>query len=466
MAEAGLTPPRRGPPGAGRHDDALPDPAAPASRASDAARSPGLPAVPAAAVDPDGSELDPGAAPDGTAPASASVSTMWIEPGRCETIFEVPDPLPARGYAWVDAHSEAPREWVATVERLTGVTILEEHLSDAENPAHPSYFDSTRDYEMIVFRGLAVRPEPALDDVIRIRTRPTVFFLFARCIVCVHAADSRQIPALRLRLLEAGRFRHRLPARPEELMLRILNGMVDRYLELRQPLTEQLETWQRELLDPRRPFHDWVSLLESRRQLRKLENLSEEQLDALQEWRDERLDRRGGDEERRADWADAIDDRARSHPQEPSAPPLPALSDAHEVRVNDLVEHIERVRGHARRLESTVESAVQLHFSATAHRTNQIMQTLTVITAIFMPLTLITGIFGMNFEVMPGIHSPAGFWWTIGAMGAIALGLVAIFRTRRYLAETGPRGAAGRRRRRSVQAARDPAATPGADTNA
>jgi Mg2+ and Co2+ transporter CorA len=91
---------------------------------------------------------------------------------------------------------------------------------------------------------------------------------------------------------------------------------------------------------------------------------------------------------------------------------------------------------------------VQLHFSATAHRTNQIMRTLTVLTAIFMPLTLITGIFGMNFEVMPGIHSPSGFWWTMGTMAFIALGLVTFFRARRYLEETGLRSGDARRRRR------------------
>jgi Mg2+ and Co2+ transporter CorA len=295
---------------------------------------------------------------------------------------------------------------------------------------------------MIVFRGLAFRPETHVAEPIRIRTRPTVFFLFPRCVVSVRPADSAQIPALRARLLEAGRYKQRLPSRPEELMLRILNGMVDRYLDLRQPLTEQLEHWQRELLDPRRPFRDWVALLESRRQLRKLENLSEEQLDALQEWRDERLDRRGGSDEAHGDWADATTGAG-----EPPPTAMPPLSDALEVRVNDLVEHIERVLGHARRLETSVESAVQLHFSATAHRTNQIMRTLTVLTAIFMPLNLITGIFGMNFDVLPGIHSPTGFWWTMATMAVIALGLVVFFRTRRYLEETGLRGGVGRRRR-------------------
>jgi Mg2+ and Co2+ transporter CorA len=372
------------------------------------------------------------------------VRVSWIEPGRCTTLDAIPGVLPERGYAWVDAHFEAPRAWLPAVERLTGTQVLEEHLSDAENPTHPSYFDSTRDYEMIVFRGLAFLPQSALDEPIRIRTRPTVFFLFPRCVVSVRPADSHQVPALHKRLRDAVASRQRLPSRPEELMLRILNGMVDRYLDLRQPLTDQLEYWQRELLDPRRPFRDWVSLLEARRQLRRLENLSEEQLDALQEWRDERLDRHGGSDERESDWADALDGAAGA----PGQTGLPALSEALEVRVNDLVEHIERVRNHAHRLETAVESAVQLHFSATAHRTNQIMRTLTVITAIFMPLTLITGIFGMNFEVMPGIHSAAGFWWTMGGMAFVAVGLFAIFRTRRYIEETGVRNALGVRRDR------------------
>ncbi|MEI7443993.1 MAG: magnesium transporter CorA family protein [Burkholderiales bacterium] len=383
------------------------------------------------------SDLDTGAPP---------VTLLWVAPGRCESMVaaEAPafDALPERGFVWIDAHHESPREWVATAERLTGASILDEHLSDAENAAHPSYFDSTRDYEMIVFRGLAFRPEADAHEPIRIRTRPTVFFLFPRCVVSVRPADSRQVPALRRRLLDAARFKQRLPSRPEELMLRVLNGMVDRYLELRQPMTDQLETWQRELLDPRTPFRDWVSLLEARRQLRKLENLSEEQLDALQEWRDERLDRHGGHAEHGHDWGDSTEEG----PVGPAA--LPALTDALEVRVNDLVEHIERVRNHAHRLETSVESAVQLHFSATAHRTNQIMRTLTVLTAIFMPLTLITGIFGMNFEVMPGTHSPAGFWWTMGAMATIAIGLVSFFRYRRYLESSGLRGGSARGRRR------------------
>jgi len=56
-----------------------------------------------------------------------------------------------------------------------------------------------------------------------------------------------------------------------------------------------------------------------------------------------------------------------------------------------------RTNGQRRRVPGSAESAVQLHFSALAHRTNQVLRTMMVITAVFAPLTLITGVFGVNF---------------------------------------------------------------------
>jgi Mg2+ and Co2+ transporter CorA len=74
-----------------------------------------------------------------------------------------------------------------------------------------------------------------------------------------------------------------------------------------------------------------------------------------------------------------------------------------------------------------------MHFSALGHRTNDIMRTLTVLTAIFMPLNLVTGIFGMNFDFIPLIHASTGFWVTMGIMAAIAVGLGSYFWRKRYL---------------------------------
>lgn len=191
-------------------------------------------------------------------------------------------------------------------------------------------------------------------------------------------------------------------------MLRLLNAMVDQYLALRQPLTGQIDRWQRALLNPRSPFNDWSALLDARIELRKLDHLCEGQRDAMQELRDYLVD--------------SMDSAQNSR-----------TKDLMLVRINDVMEHITRVLAHAQRLESTIESAVQIHFSAMAHRTSEIMRTLTVITALFMPLTLITGIFGMNFVEMPLLRDNAGFWITIGFMVLIVIGLLLFFWRKRYL---------------------------------
>ena len=107
------------------------------------------------------------------------------------------------------------------------------------------------------------------------------------------------------------------------------------------------------------------------------------------------------------------------------------------IRGRDVLEHIDRVVQHVRRLEHSTETAVQMHFNVQSNRTNDIMRTLTALTAIFLPLNLIAGIFGMNFEFMPWLHQATAFWWTLGSMGLIAVGLGLYFWRKRYLARTG-----------------------------
>ena len=223
------------------------------------------------------------------------------------------------------------------------------------------------------------------------------FFNFDRLLVTVRAADSRSVAQVKARFVNLP---GKTPQSPDDLMQRLLSAMVDHYLELREPLAQRLDEWQHLLLDPRKPFRDWAKLLESRQQIHRLQSLSEEQRDAVQEWRDYRI-------------AD--------------------LSPATHARFADIVEHIERVLSHARTIEHQAESAVQLYFAAMSHRTTEIMRLLTLITAIFMPLTLITGIFGMNFEFIPGLHKSYGFWLSVAGMIGVVVGMLAYFRHKRWL---------------------------------
>lgn len=318
---------------------------------------------------------------------------LWkIEPGKVAALLAPGAGLPDEGFAWLDIPHDEVGEMQAEVLRLTGVHLFEVHVADAKNMAHPSFFDSTDAYEIVVFRGLA--PASTVDAIV---TRPTTFFNFERLLVTVRPTDSRSVAMVKSRFVNLP---GKAPQSPDDLMQRLLSAMVDHYLDLRQPLAGRLDEWQRLLLDPRKPFHDWASLLDSRRQIRVLQNLSEEQRDAVQEWRDYRI-------------AD--------------------LSQAMNARFADIVEHIERVLNHARTIERQAESAVQLYFAAMSHRTTDIMRLLTLITAIFMPLTLITGIFGMNFEFIPGLHKAYGFWVSLGVMACVVVGMVAYFRHKRWL---------------------------------
>lgn len=359
------------------------------------------------------------------------MQTIHVLPDRCDLLVE-PAACPAGGFLWLDAmHGEVhadPETFRSRVEQLTGARIYDLHLQDAINLQHPSFFDGAQDYDMLVFRKLAPGEAAPLAEVEQrdprkralqeIITRPITFFVFERVLVTVRNEHSKTIDQMRTRLLaergarpplngERVLDKQRLPTRPDELMLRLLNGMVDRYLDLRQPLTDRLERWQRELLDPRRPFSDWQALLDARIEIRRLENLCEEQLDALQELRDSYLD----------------------------STPEPQQSDAYLIRVADVIEHIKRVLSHAQRLENTIETAVQLHFSATTHRTNQVVRLLTVITAVFAPLTLLAGIWGMNFERIPFAHHPHGFGITVASMVVIGLMLWLIFWVNRFLSD-------------------------------
>ncbi|MDF3839056.1 magnesium transporter CorA family protein [Cupriavidus basilensis] len=377
----------------------------------------------------------------------------------------------AARFVWVDTPIEevstAAAAWRDSVQALTGAPVLDLHLIDATNPSHPSYFDTTHAYDMVIFRKLtfetsrliaeagdAAAPPAAagprlstgtgaipkarryapgfLPALAKIDTQPVTFLVFDNVLLTVRPAQSRTIDQVRQRLLDLcqaprqptrpngnGALVHgiRPPTRPEDMMLRLLNAMVDRYLDLRAPLTRQLDRWQRALLNSRRSFSSWEGLLDARIELRRLEHLCEEQRDALQEFRDSLLDNSYSNEsEGQADTA--------------------GRDEALLVRINDVMEHISRVLAHARRLEDSIESAVQIHFSAVAHRTNRTMRTLTLITALFMPLTLITGIFGMNFDRMPWLREPQGFWWSIGLMGAVVVVLAAVWALGRRLEQS------------------------------
>ena len=106
------------------------------------------------------------------------------------------------------------------------------------------------------------------------------------------------------------------------------------------------------------------------------------------------------------------------------------------MRIHDLSNHIERIQKHTARFSSAIKAAIELHFSAISNQTNENMRILAIITAVFAPLTLLTGIYGMNFEFIPGLASPHGFWIMLGLMLLTTMLLIYYF-YRRHLVGRG-----------------------------
>lgn len=293
--------------------------------------------------------------------------------------------------AFTQAEAAQTEAFVAQVQALTGVALQGLHAQDAANALHPSHYDGMPAYDIVVFRGLLpASPQKSTAKqkyrLQTIATQPVTFFIADKALITVQHGDKA--------LLAVGLDKIKGAVSPHQLMLRFLNTQVDAYLALRQPLTDQLDRWQRELLDPRRAFNDWTALLDARLELRKLESLSEEQMDALNELREAWL--------------------------EPLALPYDASEIANlRVRLTDICEHIERVLNHAKRLESSVESAIQLHFAAAAHQTNRTVRNLTILTAVFAPLTLLTGFYGMNVP-LPWQTSAHAYEWILLGMAVLA----------------------------------------------
>jgi magnesium transporter len=91
----------------------------------------------------------------------------------------------------------------------------------------------------------------------------------------------------------------------------------------------------------------------------------------------------------------------------------------------ELLEQIESDMG-------SLESASNFFFAAQTHKMNEIMKTLTIISVIFIPLTFIVGVYGMNFDNMPELRNHNGYYLVMGFMFFVVIGMVFYFKKRRW----------------------------------
>jgi len=107
------------------------------------------------------------------------------------------------------------------------------------------------------------------------------------------------------------------------------------------------------------------------------------------------------------------------------------LFDDHEF--NDVYENMERLASLCQLNQELAVDLLNTYISISSHRLNQIMRVLTIVTVIFVPLGLLAGIYGMNFENMPELHWRYGYFAVIGIMLGVVVTLITILRKKKWL---------------------------------
>ena len=186
---------------------------------------------------------------------------------------------------------------------------------------------------------------------------------------------------------------------PDYLAYALADVIVDRYFNVLEHLGDRIEAMEEEVIERHDP--ETIQVIH---QLRR---------DALQV--------------RRAVWPlrEAISGIMRSESELIGDTLHPYLRDVHDHAVQ-VVDTVETMR-------ELVSGVMDLYLTGVSNRMNDTMKVLTIIATIFIPLSFIAGVYGMNFEWIPELSWRWGYLGALGLMAGVAVGLLTFFRRRRWI---------------------------------
>ncbi len=113
--------------------------------------------------------------------------------------------------------------------------------------------------------------------------------------------------------------------------------------------------------------------------------------------------------------------------------PFSQIAPETQTLLRDVMDHVMRIGDAIESYRELAGGLMDSYMSQISNRMNEVMKLMSIIATIMLPLSFLTGIFGMNFDVMPGVHFEHGFWGLAVAMFVVALGLLWFFRRRGIL---------------------------------
>lgn len=130
---------------------------------------------------------------------------------------------------------------------------------------------------------------------------------------------------------------------------------------------------------------------------------------------------------RKAVWP--LREMLRDLKQETSAPIAP------ETRIfyDDIYDHVIQIMDQVEMFRDVLSGLSDMYMNSLSNRMNSVMKTLTLIATIFIPLTFIAGVYGMNFSYMPELSLKWGYFAVLGIMVAVTVGMIIYFKRKRWL---------------------------------
>jgi len=303
------------------------------------------------------------------------VEPGWLDPSSGATV-------------WVDLAAPTAEEGgiLADVFHFHPLAV-EDALSVLQFPKIESY----KDYLYLVLHGVDVKKGGN-----RFATHDVDFFLGPNYLVTVHDGHSRSITALRAVCDRSARI---LAEGPVGLMHRIVDTMVDNY----RPVMEEFEKRMTRLEEEAFNAHESLvrQVIRLKRDLAAMRRVLLPQRDAIA-----RLTRRE----------------------------FLQISDEMTYRFRDVYDHVVRLTEEMVLFQDRVTGMLEVNLATVSNRLNQVMKVLTVMSTIFLPLTVLSGMWGMNIPLPTFPGGPAAqFWWITGIMVVMIATMLAAFRRKRWI---------------------------------
>lgn len=319
--------------------------------------------------------------------------TIYVHEGGFTRCVDRVDPAwlePESGvWVWVDLDRPTPDE-AAILSDLFHFHELA--IEDALSETHHPKIESYDGFLYLILHGIDFHASEHC-----FRTKDIDFFLGPHFLVTVHPGVSRSLGKVSELCNRNDRV---LGEGPGQLLYRIVDTMVDNYRPEVEKLDARLDRLEQEVFDHPDPQLA-RRILAFKKDVASLRQVVLPQRDAIG-----RLARRE----------------------------FPLVDEQLAYRFRDIHDHLVRLSDEAMFFQDRITSILDAHLSAVSNQLNQVMKILAIFTTLAMPLTVLTGMYGMNVTLpqFPG-GEDAQFWWVLGMMFAISGAMLVFFRRRGWL---------------------------------